>query len=71
MVENLYMEPPDDDWVGSFAETPVASIDFNIPSTYKGKDRRNNSKGKNPPKQKERKDNVKVDLEVSLEAQLL
>ena len=65
------MEPPDDDWVGSFAETPVASIDFKIPSTYKGKDRRNNSKGKNPPKQKGRKDNVKVHSEVSLEAQLL
>ena len=44
--------------VGFFVETPLASIDFNIPSTSKGKGRRSDSKGKNPKKQKERKDVV-------------
>ena len=48
------MEPPDDGRVGTFAETPVVSIDFNIPSTSRGKDRRNDSKGKSLKKQKER-----------------
>ena len=58
LVENLYMEPPDDGCVGSFIETPVASTDFSIPSTSKGKGQRNDSKGKNQQKQKERKDFV-------------
>ena len=40
------MEHPDDGCVGSFVETPVASIDFNIPSTSKGKGRRKDFKGK-------------------------
>ena len=62
LVENFYMELPDDGCVGSFVETPVASIDFNIPSTSKGKDQRNDSKGKNPQKQKERKDVVTKDV---------
>ena len=62
LVENFYMEHPDDGCVGSFVETPVASIDFNIPSTSKGKDQRNDSKGKNPQKQKERKDVVTKDI---------
>ena len=53
---------PDDGCVGSFVETPVASIDFNIPSTSKGKGKRNDSKGKNPQKQKERKDVVTKDI---------
>ena len=44
--------------VGSFVETPVASTDFNIPSTSKDKARRNDSKGRNPQKQKEGKDVV-------------
>ena len=52
LVENFYMEPPDDGCVGYFAETPVASSDINIPSTFKGKGRRNDSRGKNPKKQK-------------------
>ena len=62
MVENFYIEPPDDGWVGSFVETPVASTDFNIPSTSKGKGQRNNFKEKNPQKLKEIKDNVKNDI---------
>ena len=37
LVENFYMEHPDDGCVGSFVETPVASIDFNISSTSKAK----------------------------------
>ena len=41
LVLNFYMEPPDDGCVGSFVETPVASVDFNITSTSKGKSRRN------------------------------
>ena len=31
------MQPLDDGYVVSFVETPVASIDFNIPSTSKRK----------------------------------
>ena len=62
MSENFYIEPPDGGWVGSFVETPVASIDFNIPSTSKGKGQRNNFKKKNPQKLKEIKDNVKNDI---------
>ena len=52
LVENFYMEPSDDGCVGYFAETPIASSDINIPSTFKGKGRRNDSGGKNPKKQK-------------------
>ena len=63
LVENFYMEPPDDGCVGSFVETPVASIDFNIPSTSKGKVRRSYSKGKNPQKKKERKNVVTKDIQ--------
>ena len=48
LVENFYIEPSDDGCVGSFVETPVASIDFNIPSTSKGKGLRKDSKGKDP-----------------------
>ena len=44
LVENFYMEPPGDDRVCSFIETPVAFIDINIPSTSKG------FQGKNPQK---------------------
>ena len=40
------METPDDGCVGSFDETPVTSIEFNIPSTSKGKGRRSDSKEK-------------------------
>ena len=60
LVENFYKEPPDDGCVGSFIETPVASIDFNIPSTSKGQS--NDSKVKNQQKHKEKKDNVKKDI---------
>ena len=49
------MEPPDDGRIGTFAETPVVSIDFNIPSTSRGKDRRNDSKGKKPEKAKRKR----------------
>ena len=43
--------------------TPIASIDFNIPSTFKEKGRRNGSKiKKNPQKEKERKDAVTKDI---------
>ena len=56
------IEPPDDGCVGSSVETQVASIDFNISSTSNGKVRRNDSKGKNPQKQKERKDVVTKDI---------
>ena len=62
LVENFYKEPPDDGCVGSFIETPVASIDFNIPSTSKGKGQSNDSKVKNQQKHKEKKDNVKKDI---------
>ena len=62
LVENFYMEHPDDGCVGSFVETPVASIDFNIPSTSKGKGRSKDSKGKGPQKQKERKDVVMKEM---------
>ena len=62
LVENFYMKPPDNGCFGSFAETPVASIEFTIPSTSKGKCRRNGSKGENPQKQKERKDVVTKDI---------
>ena len=62
MVENFYIENPDDGCVGSFVETPVASIDFNIPSTSKGKGRGKDSKGKVPQKEKERKDVVRKDI---------
>ena len=54
------MKAPDGGCVGSFVETPVASIDFNIPSTSKGKVQRNDCKVKNPPKQ--RKDLVTKDI---------
>ena len=54
-VENFYMVLPDDGCVGSFVETPVASIDFNIPSTSKGKGKRNDSKGKKSAKTKGKK----------------
>ena len=47
LVEDFYMEPPDDGCVVFFVETPVASIDFNIPYISKDKGRRNDSKGKN------------------------
>ena len=60
LVENFYKEPPDDSCVGSFIETPVASIDFNIPSTSKGQS--NDSKVKNQQQHKEKKDNVKKDI---------
>ena len=70
MIENFCMESPYDDCVGSFVEAPVASTDFNIPSTSKGKGRRNDSKGKNPQKEKERMLSQRT-LEASLEAQLL
>ena len=59
LVENFYMEPP---CVGSFVEIPVASFDFNIPSTSKGKGRRKDSKGEDPQKQKGRKDVVMKDI---------
>ena len=62
MVEYFYMAPPDDGCVGSFVETPVASIDFNIPSTSKDKGRSKDSKGKGPQKQKERKDVVMKEM---------
>ena len=58
LVENFYMEPPNDGRVGSFVATPVTSIDFNIPCTSKGKGQRNDSKGKNLQKQKEKYDVV-------------
>ena len=61
-MENFCMEPPDDDCLGSFVETPVASIDFDVPSISKGKGRRNDFKGKNPQKQKERHDVVTKDI---------
>ena len=53
------MEPPNDGCVSSFVETPVASI---VPSTSKGKGRRKDSKGKDPKKQRERKDVVMKDI---------
>ena len=59
------MEPPNDGCVGSFVVKPVASIDFNIPSTSKDKGRRNDSKGKIPQKQKEGKDVVTKGIESS------
>ena len=62
LVENFYMEPPDGGCVGSFVETPVASNDFNNPSTSKGKVQRNDYKEKYLQKQKERKDVVKKDI---------
>ena len=40
------MEPPNDGCVGSFVVKPVASIDFNIPSTSKDKGRFRKSKRK-------------------------
>ena len=46
LVENFYMEPPGDDRVSSFIETPVAFIDINIPSTSKDKGRRNDPREK-------------------------
>ena len=49
------MESPDDDCLRSFVETPVTSIYFDVPSISKGKGRRNDFKGKNLQKQKERK----------------
>ena len=52
------MEPSDVGCVGSFVETPFASIDFNISSASKGKGWRKNSKGQHPQEQKERKDVV-------------
>ena len=55
LVENFYMKPPGNGCVGSFAETPVASIEFTIPSTSKGKCRRNGSKGKKSAKAKGKK----------------
>ena len=64
-MENFYMEPPNDGCVGSFVVKPVASIDFNIPSTSKDKGRRNDSKGKIPQKQKEGKDVVTKGIESS------
>ena len=48
LVENFYIEPSDGICVGFFVETPVASIDSNIPSTSKGKGLRKNSKVKDP-----------------------
>ena len=42
------MELLNDGGVGAFFETPVASIDFNIPSTSKSKGRRKDSNGKDP-----------------------
>ena len=48
--------------VGSFVETPVTSIDFDIPFTSKGKGRRKDSKGKDLQKQKERKSVVIKDI---------
>lgn len=62
LVENFYMEPPDDDSVCTFAETPVATIDFKIPSTSKGKGRKNDSEGKNPQMQKEKRNIVTKDI---------
>ena len=68
LVQNFYMEPPDDDSVCTFAETPVAFIDFNIPSTSKGKGRRNEK----ICKCKKKKEILsRRTLEASLEAQLL
>ena len=62
LVENFYIESPDDSCVGSFAETPFASIDFNIPSASKSKGQRKRSKGKNWQKQMERKNVVTKDI---------
>ena len=59
LVENFYMEPH---CVGSFVEIPVASFDFNIPSTSKGKGQRKDSTGEDPQKQKGRKDVVMKDI---------
>ena len=56
------MAPPDGGYVGSFFETPVASIDFNISSTSKGKSRKNDFNGKNPQTQQERKAIVMKDI---------
>ena len=49
------MQPPDDGCVGSFVATPIASINFNIPSTSKEKGRKNDSKGKKSAKAKGKK----------------
>ena len=62
LVEDFYMEPPDNGCVGSFVETPVTSIDFDIPFTSKGKGRRKDSKGKDLQKQKEQKSVVIKDI---------
>ena len=56
------MARPNDGCVDFFVEAPVASIDFNILSTSKGKGRRSGSKGKNPQKQKERRDLILKDI---------
>ena len=71
LVENFYIEPRDDGCVGSFIETPVASIDSNISSTSKGKGPRNNSKGKSHKSSGKEKMLSQRTLEVSLESQLL
>ena len=71
LVENFYIELRDDGCVGSFIETPVASIDFNIPSTSKAKGPRNNSKGKSHKSSGKEKMLSQRTSEASLEAQLL
>ena len=71
LVANLYIELRDDGCVGSFIETPVASIDFNIPSTSKVKGPRNNSEGKSSKSSGKEKMLSQRTSEASLEAQLL
>ena len=71
LVENFYMEPPGEDRVSSFIETPVAFIDINITSTSKDKGRRNDSKGKIRKSESKERMLSRRTLEASLEAQLL
>ena len=65
------MEPPDEGCVVFFVETLVASTDFNIPSAFKGKGRRNDSKGKIRQSKRKEKMLPRRTLEASLEAQVL
>lgn len=43
LVGSFYVEPCNDGCVGCFVETPVASINFNIPSFSKGQGQKNDS----------------------------